>query len=365
MIKPRFLFVLPSLRAGGAEKVVIRIANDLVSHGEVVALAVVDCVGELRGDLDQNIVVHDLGIQKTRYAFFALVRLIRRLSPELIFSSLTRVSLLLLMARPLLPRSTRIVVRQPGIASIDLKHLEPRWLYQLLFVRLMPRADLIVTQSGPMTTDLASILATRVGRVVEIPNPSPTVDRRSYLDAGTPFSGATNFLAVGRLSSEKGYDTLLAAFSIVAARRDDARLTIIGDGPLAAELQDLCARLGITAKVSFLGFVADPFPYYVHADAVVLASRWEGFPNVLIEAIASGTPVVATACGGVTAEIVDQDRNGIVVSADGPQPMARAMLQVLGLGRDEAAAPRKVDRFAPERVLAEYRRQLLGRTSAP
>lgn len=229
MIKPRFLFVLPSLRAGGAEKVVIRIANDLVSHGEVVALAVVDCVGELRGDLDQNIVVHDLGIQKTRYAFFALVRLIRRLSPELIFSSLTRVSLLLLMARPLLPRSTRIVVRQPGIASIDLKHLEPRWLYQLLFVRLMPRADLIVTQSGPMTTDLASILATRVGRVVEIPNPSPTVDRRSYLDAGTPFSGATNFLAVGRLSSEKGYDTLLAAFSIVAARRDDARLTIIGD----------------------------------------------------------------------------------------------------------------------------------------
>lgn len=361
MKRLRVLFVLPSLRAGGAERIVIRLANHLASRGEPVALAVLDGAGEFRGDLDPSLKLYDLGIARTRYAVLELVRLIRRLKPGLLFSSLTRVSLLLLLVRSLLPPGTRIVVRQPSIASIDLGSIEPRWLYKLLFRRLMPRADLIVSQSAVMSNDLVTVLAGHSAPIVEIPNPAPIVDRDVWLAGGSPFRVAVNFLAVGRLSPEKGYDTLLAAFAIVAAQRGDARLTIIGSGPMDLSLRELARTLLISDKVDFLGYVPSPFAYYVHADALVLASLWEGFPNVLLEAIASGTPVVATTCGGVTAEIVDPGTSGVIVGGEGAPALASGMLAAIGL--KDAVGPeriaRSIARFSPDRLLAEYER-LIG-----
>jgi len=356
----RFLFVLPSLRAGGAEKVVIRLANHLARHGEAVGLAVLDGTGELRDDVDASIPFYDLHIPKTRHAPAALVRLIRRLRPQLVFSSLTRLSLLLLLLRPLFPRGTRIVARQPSIASIDLRSIEPQWLYGLLFGRLIPTADLVVSQSGPMSKDLIAVLAPRTAQLVEIPNPAPVVDRREILARGSPFGGGVNFLAVGRLSPEKGYGELLEAFARLALRRSDVHLTIIGSGPLAIELSEMSIALGVSDRVRFLGFVANPFPYYVHADALVLASRWEGFPNVMLEALASGTPVVATPCGGVTAGILLPGLNGVIVQHGGPDDLCNGMAEVLELRKrvSPEALAESIGRFAPEDVFARYREVL-------
>ncbi|MBL8200266.1 MAG: glycosyltransferase [Chromatiales bacterium] len=360
MSSHQILFVLPSLRAGGAEKVVIRLANYLAREGEDVGFATLDCTGELRGDLDPSIPLYDLQVPKTRYAPGALLRLIRRLKPRLVFSSLTRVSLLLLLMRPLFPPDTRIVVRQPSIASSDLQSIEPRWLYGLLFGRLIPTADLVVSQSDAMSADLVRVLAPRTARLVEVPNPAPVVDRQGLLARGSPFVGGVNLLAVGRLSPEKGYENLLAAFARLAASRNDVHLTVIGNGPLATELREKSAALGLSDRVTFLGFLADPFPYYVHADALVLASRWEGFPNVVLEALASGIPVVATPCGGVTAEIVVPGSNGVIVREGGVEELCRGMAEVLELRSRVAPEDlaQSIGRFTAEDVFARYRQVL-------
>lgn len=362
---PDCLFVLPSFRAGGAEKVVIRIANALAAAGMDVEVTAIDGVGELRRDVLSDIPVHDLGVTRTRHALIKLVVLIRRLKPAVVFSSLTRVSLLLLFCRSLLPSNTKIVIRQPSIATLEMRDLQPAWLYRLLFPRLMPTADAIISQSLAMTTDLHRVLGPRGDLVTLINNPAPEVDRGAYLAMESPFNGAVNFLAVGRLSEEKGPDVLLHGFARLLVRLPAARLTILGDGPLRTEMQNLASRLGVAERVQFLGFVADPFLYYVHADVVVLASRREGFPNVLVEAAACGTPAVATDCGGVCAEIIRNGDNGYIVQGEDPDGLADAMLRAVALRSEKTPLSIAVTaaRFAPDAIFAAYQ-QLIHNVAA-
>lgn len=352
------LFVLPSFRAGGAEKVVISVLNALAESGRDVGLAVIDGCGELRATVAEGIPVYDLRISKTRYAPIHLIALIRRLCPYVVFSSLTRVSLLLLMVRFLLPGGVRIVVRQPSIASIEMRDLQPAWLYRLLIPGLLPTADAIISQSGTMTADLMVVLGKASHLVTTINNPAPVIDSSACLRMPSPYSGQPNFLSVGRLSAEKGPDILLKAFAQVARRVPSARLTILGDGPLLGESRQLAKNLGIDGKTAFSGYVADPWRFYVHADAVVLASRREGFPNVLVEALAAGVPVVATQCGGVSAEIVIEGQNGFVVPGEDPERLAEAMLRVLALRQSQSAAgiALTAQRFSSQQVFAAYDR---------
>lgn len=352
------LFVLPSLRVGGAEKVVIRIANALAASGLDVGLTAIDGAGELRRDVAAGVPIYELGVKQTRYAPFRLIGLIRQLRPAVVFSSLTRVSLLLLLVRPFLPRHTRIIVRQPSIASTEIRTLQPLWLYKLLFPRLIPTADAIVSLSRVMTADLRGMFGEQSDFITMINNPAPEIDRNSYLAKGSPFGEGVNFLAVCRLSHEKGPDLLLRAFSQAVSRLPAARLTILGDGPLMAEMRELAIELGIADRVTFRGFVPDPFAFYVHADALVLASRYEGFPNVLVEAMACGTPAVATDCGGVSAEIILDGDNGFVVPGENAAGLAEAMVRVITLRRERSAAAiaQTAQRFSPAAVYSAYRR---------
>lgn len=352
------LFILPSLRAGGAEKVVIRLANALSVAGLDVGLVAIDSTGELKTEISASVPLYELGVTKTRYALPRLVALVRRLRPAVVLSSLTRVSLLLLFSRALLPRQTRIIVRQPSIASVEMRELAPGWLYRLLYPRLMPTADAIICQSRVMTADLLSMLGSTPHHVATINNPAPEISRDLYFARPSPFGTGINFLSVGRLSREKGPDVLLRAFAGVASRLPMARLTILGDGPLMDEMKGLAISLGIDSRVAFCGYVADPFPFYVHADVFVLASRFEGFPNVLAEATACGTPVVATECGGVSAEIVIEGENGFIVPAEDSERLAQAMIAAMALRREKspAAIAHTAARFSPPAAYLAYQR---------
>lgn len=354
------LFVIPSLRAGGAEAIMIRVANHLAGEGTRVMLTALDMTGEFRSRIDPRVEFCELGIRRTLYAAPALLRLIRRTRPRLIFSSLTRVSLLLLAFRALYPGRPRIVVRQPSMPSRELDYLQPRWAYRFLYPRLLGSADVIVSQSRVMAEDLYRSFRPGRARVVTINNPVPETDWSSCEDQPAPFPEGINFVCVGRLAWEKGQDVLLEAFSRVAERLAAARLTFVGDGPMAGQLASKAAELGLEDRVHFAGFRDDPAPYLFHADAVVLPSRWEGFPNVLLEALSAGVPVVATDCGGVSAEIVQPGVNGCLVAGENPLALADAMLGVLALrGQGRAAIRQTASRFEASRIMAEYRGVLL------
>jgi glycosyltransferase involved in cell wall biosynthesis len=179
------------------------------------------------------------------------------------------------------------------------------------------------------------------------------------------------WLAVGRLTPQKDYSTLLQAF--VGVADPSARLWIAGRGPQLAGLQQQADGLGISPVVKFLGVRYDVAALLAAADGFVLPSAWEGMPNVVMEALAAGVPVVATRVGGV-AELVEADRSGFLVPARDPEALAAAMRKLMALpagerrkmgarGRDHIAAHYSLEAMA-ERWIALYR-ELLSRKGSP
>jgi glycosyltransferase involved in cell wall biosynthesis len=132
---------------------------------------------------------------------------------------------------------------------------------------------------------------------------------------------------VGRLTYQKGQNILLKAFKIVS-EKIESRLIILGEGPLFKQLKDLAKELGIENKVDFVGFQKNPFAFIANSDVFVLSSRWEGFPNVLIEAMACGVPVISTDCPSGTNEIIEDGVNGLLVPIE-VDKLAESLLWIL------------------------------------
>jgi glycosyltransferase involved in cell wall biosynthesis len=135
-------------------------------------------------------------------------------------------------------------------------------------------------------------------------------------------------LAVGRLTKAKDYPTLFRAFSLVRQVRP-AKLLVLGEGEERSNLERLAIELGIQNDVSMSGFVDNPFAFMAKASVFVLSSAWEGFGNVLVEALACGCPVVATDCPSGPREILDNGRYGRLVPVGDHEALAKAILETL------------------------------------
>lgn len=142
------------------------------------------------------------------------------------------------------------------------------------------------------------------------------------------------WLTIGRLTEQKDYPSLLQAFSRVVASRPGTRLLVVGRGSLQSQLPDLVRGLGLTNDVSFLGYRADVPSLLAAADAFVLASRYEGLPNVVMEALAAGVPVVGTAVGGMD-ELVHEGVSGYLVPPSLPEAMASAMRRMMDASHED------------------------------
>jgi len=167
-------------------------------------------------------------------------------------------------------------------------------------------------------------------------------------------------LGVGRHYPQKGFDTLLRAFARVR-QETPARLVILGEGPERPNLERLASELGVAADVDMPGFDPNPFRYMKRAGVFVLSSRYEGLPNVLIQAMACGCPVVSTDCPNGPAEILDGGRYGALVPVDDVEAMARAIVRAL-LGQVAPAPADWLEQFRVEVVAEQYLRVMLGQT---
>jgi N-acetylgalactosamine-N,N'-diacetylbacillosaminyl-diphospho-undecaprenol 4-alpha-N-acetylgalactosaminyltransferase len=252
----------------------------------VVAL---DGRGPLAEVVDPDLLV-DLRRLRARSAGPALVRALRRLGPDLtVVASQTHLNLLLRAVRPALRRGTRLVLREPALRT-GADRAQPRPADRLL--RLLPAPDLVIASSEAMRVELAAAQGPGV-RVAVLPNPVDVAAlRRAAAGAVRPAGPGRRLVTVGRLVPGKAVDELLRA--VATDTEPDDRLTVVGDGPEGPALRALAQRLGLASRVEFTGHLADPAPVVASADALVTASRAEGLPNAVLEALAVGTPVVAT-----------------------------------------------------------------------
>ena len=238
-----------------------------------------------------------------------------------------------------------------------------RWLSRQVYARL---SRLVFVSQGVRQT-LGRLQPLRDERTRVVYNP---VDLRRVLDwgqeeppawAGALF-GRPTVVAAGRLSRQKGFDVLIRAHARLLAQGAAHDLLILGEGAGHAELLALARELGVEGSVHLPGHVANPYPLIRRAAVFALASRWEGFANVVVEALACGVPVVATDCPSGPAEILAGGRHGLLVPPDDPEALAGALGRVLGdpalAARLRAGGPARAQAFAPEVTVPQWEQVL-------
>jgi glycosyltransferase involved in cell wall biosynthesis len=267
-----------------------------------------------------------------RYSLPSIIRLVRKVRPHTILSTVMYLNVMVMLGRRFFPSRPRILLREAVLPSAFLAHdtRYPRlwkWLYRTLY----PKAEQIICLFDGMVDDLAQNFGIPSNKLVRIHNPVDIAKVRSLAnDSQFPYSGpGPNLVAVGRLQHQKAYDVLLRAFPAVLQAVPGARLAILGEGPLEADLKARARTLGVDHAVDFMGFQANPWPYIKHAHLFVLASRFEGLPNVVLESLALGTPVVATDCPGGIRDISRSAGQISLVPPESPDALADGILVAL------------------------------------
>src|SRR3990170_7337277 len=320
--RSRVLLFIPTLAGGGAERVavnLIRATPSLDWH-----VAVWRGGGVFEEDLPAGVFRHVLGGKRLRHVAPRFGRLVMDVRPNVLLTSQWEAGVLASLVVPM---------RLPWIAwehSCDVPS-RPRVLMRYTSLAYNRRAFRVVCVSDQLRKQLIDV-GIKPHKVECIYNPltGPWFEREYPPPLHPWFAKHEVLVSVGNLFPDKGYDILLQAMATLLPRRSSTRLLVLGEGPLRAELTDLSVRLGLTGFVDFVGYQRNPFPYMAASAALVMASRVEGLPTVIIEALACGAPVISTDCPSGPREILQDGTSGLLVPPDDPTALAGAILQVLG-----------------------------------
>ncbi len=320
-------FVLPSLKGGGAERVSLSLLRGLTKAGHQVALLLLNEGGALRHQIPADVCVISLGHARLRYGVWGLMRALNILQPTVVFSTIGYVNLALLLITCLLKVRPRLVLREANLPSLSLPNSRYPRVMWLSYKKLYRAADLVICTSTRMADEFIDNFHVVPTKIRVLPNP---VDEFYIREAAKSIyaSGSTaiRFIAVGRLAHQKGLDRLLYWFAEL--NTSDSELVILGDGPMENQLRRLADQLGLNRRVVFIGFQANPWGNMAAADVLLLPSRWEGMPNVVLEALACGVPVIATPESGGIAEVAAETPPGAIVLAAAGQAFIEAMRKV-------------------------------------
>jgi glycosyltransferase involved in cell wall biosynthesis len=314
----------------------VTIANGFAARGVAVDIVVAQREGPNAPKGEAGVQIVDLGASRILGALPGLAAYLRRATPRVMLSALPHANVVAVWARSLAGVHTRVVLSEhatAGPSSAGAKQLRAR-LLPLFMRRAYPKADAVVAVSHAVADDLASLIGLARDRITTIYNPvvSPRLVTLAGISVEHPWFTPDQppvILDAGRLSVEKDFANLVRAFAMVRRRRA-ARLVILGEGIERPRLESLAAELGVIADFGLPGYVDNPFPYMRRAAVFVLASRWEGFGNALVEAMACGTAVVSTDCPGGPREILEGGRHGTLVPVGDPSLLARAIDAQLG-----------------------------------
>ncbi len=357
-MKRRVLFVIPSLRLGGAERVVTLLAKHLPRERFELHVALVEAVGEFLAELPADVHVHDLAAGRVRRAVRPLVALIRRIRPDVVVPNLGYLNLALLAARVALPPSARVMPIEHTTLSGEVAAQSHPALWRLAYRWLYPRADRIVACSHAIADDLVSTFGIPPSRLRMLRNPIDEARIEAALAGGaSPFHGeGPHVLAAGRLAHVKGYDRLVDAFALVVSLVPTAELWLLGDGPERERLERSVLEHGLEERVHFAGYQADPYRWMRFSDVFVQSSRREGLPVAVLEAAACGARLVAFDSPGGTREILSAIPGAQLVPDGDVNGLARAIARAIGPDAPQRA--RLPEEFRLARVIDDYSRLL-------
>ncbi len=323
---------------GGVEKMMNNLLRGFVDAGVTVDLLLLKARGGHVREIPEGVNVIRLHARTSLLALPAVYRYLHDARPDALLAAKDRAGRVALLGRRFARVPTRVVLRMGMHLSGSLagkswlqrsaRYLPVRWLY--------PWADAIITVAPAVADDLATIAQLPRDRFEVIANPtiSPAMYRQADETPGHPWLDATDadpipvIVAAGRLRPQKDFATLIKAFARVRESRV-VRLIILGEGTERTRLEQWARDLGVERDIDLPGFHDNPYAFMRRAAAFALSSRFEGAPNVLVEAMALGTPVVATDCPSGPRTILDGGRHGPLVPVADPEALAAGIVQAL------------------------------------
>lgn len=364
--RSRTAFVINSLAGGGAERVMSILLRNLQEQSESGEIHLILLDKEQQAyPVPSWIVLHQLDARGSLLRAVVQVFLcLRRIKPAAILAFLSRSNVACVISS--------MITRTPCIISerVDTSaHLGTTFagkLKQYIIALAYRRATKVIAVSDGVAGSLERVFGVDAGKIEVIANPVEVDEIRARAARPSePEIERPYIVSVGRLVKNKNFALLLRAY---AESKIDLDLVILGDGPELAALVELSAQLGISSRVRFLGFMDNPFPLVQRARYYVSASNAEGFPNSLVEAMATGTAVISTNCPSGPSEILaDEPRRelndvlfakfGILVPQNAVGPMKSAMIELLAEERNahyRQTALERVRQYTPQRAVARY-----------
>lgn len=324
--RQKIFFIIPTLTNSGSERVFSLIVNHLDINKFDILLIIIDGRKRFYPIDETKIRVIDLQTRYLMMAFPQFFKLIATEKPDIVISTRTHLNQFIALVKPFLPQKPRYIIRESSILS---KFHGQNFLgfIQDSIVRLRYKLfDTVICQSKLMAFDFENNYHLSQNKLKHIQNP---VDTEGVIlqaqNSIVPLRKARfRFVSIGRLSPEKGFDRALNALALL--KNIDFEYIIIGEGEQREMLENHAKMRGIGDKVTLLGLQKNPFGWLASADLFLLTSHFEGFPNVLLEAGAVGTPSITFSCGGVASEIIRENISGIIVEDADERAFAAAIL---------------------------------------
>lgn len=334
----KILFAIPELDSGGPDRVIFELACGLPRARFEVHLLVTAEGGRYFDALLGDVVIHQLG-DTSRYPVRAFARAVDAIRPDAVMTTL-RMNTTGGLARYFQKRRVPLIARQANAIAADFALLKAKSLVKHRIAERIVRhalrqADAVVAQSHDMARELRRELKPQQ-RLEVVGNPVSIEDMQERARASKDLSllpGSPKIVSVGRLSAQKGYDLLLPAFAQLRQTHPEAELTILGEGPDRPALEQQAIGLGLAKVVHLPGKSDHVAAITAGADLFVSSSRYEGFSNAILEAMALAVPVAATDCPGATRELILDGGTGMLANKISEQEIANAMLRALNADR--------------------------------
>lgn len=330
------MLVVPNLGGGGAERTMLNICTHLDRGSFEPVLVMGEKKGPYCSQIPQDVLAISMDEAHMRRCISKLVSIIRFVKPNIVFSTLTHMNVVSIAAHSMSKSTSRVVVREASVyneASTQMSKSR-RNLLDIMVKTYYRKADAVVFLSEGATDDFAKTFSSiddSKYRVVHNPVDIRRISKMKQepIEAQWWPSNKRTIIAAGRLNTVKGYNYLLEAMKIVLQSLPDTRLVVMGSGEEEENLRAYSRQLGINESVAFVGFQENPFKYIAKSDVFVLSSLWEGFANVVVEAMACGVPVIATDCPYGPREIIQDEVTGILVPTRDSQSLALSIIGVL------------------------------------
>lgn len=350
MKKISIIFILPDLNAGGAERIVTTIANHLPREKFEPKILLLRKEGAYLDILQNDVAIIDIKTERIRNSLLPILKEIRKEKPNIVFSGFGEVNAYISFFVKMFPK-TKFIARETNVVSKHVTRKDIRFFY-----KFYNNFHKIICQSDDMMNDLLENFNIKKEKLVKINNP---VDfdfiENKLAESEKPehyIENYKNVVAIGNLSARKGFDNLLKVFSHL--KNEKILLHILGDGRDKELLHQMKSDLGLD-NVIFHGQQKNPYQYLKFADLFILSSRYEGFPNVLLEAGACGTYSLANKCPGGISEIIQPGINGEISDIENHELFAEKILEVLQLTLEKSKIKHSIEsRFSKNIILRHY-----------